>query len=178
MMRRKALGSMGCSIAKALDVVGDPWTLLILRDALVGVTRFADFSDRLGIPRATLTSRLDLLCESGVMQRESYQDNPPRSAYVLTDKGRALSPVVISLMQWGDQWLRDDAPPTSLVDADTGKPIDPVLVDRATGVPLEELAVAAVGAVTQGLGSNGHAPVAAPPKASGADPSGSAPRSL
>jgi DNA-binding HxlR family transcriptional regulator len=169
MMRRKALGGMGCSIAKALDVVGDPWTLLILRDALVGVTRFADFSDRLGIPRATLTSRLDMLCESGVMQRESYQDNPPRSAYVLTDKGRALSPVVISLMQWGDQWLREDDPPTTLVDADTGEPIDPVLVDRTTGVPLEDLAVAAVGAVTQGISPDGRAPLVAPPTLSSPD---------
>lgn len=159
-MRRKALHEMKCSIAKALDVVGDPWTLLILRDALLGVTRFADFSDRLGIPRATLTSRLDLLCDTGVMRREPYQENPPRSAYVLTDKGRALGPVVISLMQWGDEWVRDDQPPTHLIDGDTGETIDPVMVDRRTGTPLADLAVFAVGPITAGISDDGRTRIA------------------
>jgi hypothetical protein len=83
--------------------------------------------------------------------------------------------VVISLMQWGDRWLRDDAPPTTLVDADTGEPIDPVLVDRSTGVPLEDLSVAAVGAVTRGLSPDRRAPlVAAPPHRPDTRSSGSA----
>jgi len=141
---------MTCSIAKALDVVGDPWTMLILRDALLGVTRFEQFSERLGIPRATLTARLDHLCDTDVLERRRYQDRPPRSEYVLTDKGRALRPVVLTLMQWGDQWVRDDSPPTSLVDADTGEFVELVLVDRSTGTPLDELDVRAVGPVTRG----------------------------
>ena len=119
-MRRKPLDRMDCSIAKALDIVGDPWTMLILRDALLGVKRFETFSTRLGIPRATLSARLDHLCERGVLEQRRYQDRPERVEYVLTPKGRALRPVVVTLMQWGDQWVRDDDPPTTIVDTDTG----------------------------------------------------------
>jgi DNA-binding HxlR family transcriptional regulator len=150
-MRRKQLDHMQCSIAKALDVVGDPWTMLILRDALLGVTRFDDLSRRLEIPRATLSARLDHLCDTGVMERRQYQDRPPRDEYVLTAKGRALRPVVLTLMQWGDQWVRDDEPPTHLVDAASGRAIDPVLVDRSSGVPIDDLRVRTIGPVTEGI---------------------------
>ena len=150
-MRRKQLDHMQCSIAKALDVVGDPWTMLILRDALLGVNRFEDFSTRLGVPRATLTARLDHLCAAGVLERRRYQERPPRDEYALTDKGRALRPVVVTLMRWGDEWIRDDDPPTLLVDEATGARIDPVLVDRATGTALDDLEVRAIGAVTAGI---------------------------
>lgn len=150
-MRRKPLDQMACSIARALDVVGDPWTMLVVRDALLGVTRFEDFSARLGIPRATLASRLEQLCDSGVLERLPYQQRPRRVEYVLTDKGRALRPVVVTLMQWGDKWVRSDSPPTTLLDADDGHAIDPVLVDRGTGIALTDLAVRAVGPVTDGI---------------------------
>lgn len=153
-MRRKPLDEMPCSIAKALDVVGDPWTLLILRDALLGVTRFEAFSERLGIPRATLSTRLERLCDAGVLAREPYQERPLREAYVLTDKGRALGPVVLTLMRWGDEWVRDDEPPTRLIEAATGRLLDPVLVDRASGVPLDELEVRAIGPVTDGIATS------------------------
>lgn len=149
-MRRKPLDQMTCSIAKALDVVGDPWTMLIVRDALLGVTRFDQFSTRLGIPRATLTARLDQLCEADVLERRAYQERPLRHEYVLTEKGQALRSMVVVLMRWGDEWVRDDRPPTTLVDADSGAPVDPVLVDRVTGRPLDELDVRAVGPVTRG----------------------------
>lgn len=142
---------MSCSIAKAADVVGDPWTLLVLRDAIIGVTRFDDFSRRLGIPRATLSSRLDGLCATGLMERRRYQDHPPRDEYVLTEQGRATRSIVVAFMRWGDQWRRDDPPPTRLVDAATGREIDPVLVDRATGTPLDELDVQVVGPVSEGV---------------------------
>ena len=138
-MKRKPLDRMDCSIAKALDIVGDPWTMLILRDALLGVKRFETFSTRLGIPRATLSARLDHLCERGVLEQRPYQDRPERVEYVLTSKGRALRPVVVTLMQWGDQWVRDDDPPTTIVDTDTGAVVDPVLVDRHSGTPLDAL---------------------------------------
>lgn len=150
-MRRKQLDQMQCSIAKALDVVGDPWTMLILRDALLGVTRFEELFGRLGVPRATLAARLDHLCATGVLERRRYQDRPPRDEYVPTDKGRALRPVVLTLMQWGDEWIRDDDPPIHLVDATTGARIDPVLVDRSTGTPLEDLHVRAIGVVADGI---------------------------
>ena len=150
-MRRKHLDQMSCSIAKALDVVGDPWTLLVVRDALLGVTRFEDFSIRLGIPRATLAARLDQLCEAGVLTRSEYQERPPRAEYLLTPKGRALRPVVLMLMQWGDQWVRSDEPPTTLVDADDGHTVEPVLVDQHTGRPLDELRIRAKGAVSRSI---------------------------
>jgi len=154
-VRRKQLDHMQCSIAKALDVVGDPWTMLILRDALLGVTRFEDFFTRLGVPRATLTARLDHLCGTGVLERRRYQDRPPRDKYILTDKGRALRPVIITLMRWGDEWIRHDDPPTQLVDETTGARIDPVLVDRATGTPLDDLHVRAIGRVADGIIAEG-----------------------
>ena len=150
-MRRKSLDEMSCSIAKALDVVGDPWTLLILRDALLGVTRFEDFSRRLGIPRATLNARLDQLCDRDVLERRVYQARPKRSEYVLTEKGRALRPTVVTMMLWGDRWARVDDPPTILVDAESGRVLEPVLVDRESGVPLDDLAVRAVGPVVEGI---------------------------
>jgi DNA-binding MarR family transcriptional regulator len=115
------------------------------------VTRFDDLSRRLEIPRATLSARLDHLCDTGVMERRQYQDRPPRDEYVLTAKGRALRPVVLTLMQWGDQWVRDDEPPTHLVDAASGRAIDPVLVDRSSGVPIDDLRVRTIGPVTEGI---------------------------
>ena len=128
-MKRKPLGHMNCSIAQSLEVVGDPWTLLIVRDALFGTTRFDDFRRSLGIPRATLATRLDTLVEHGVMERRRYHERPERLEYVLTDKGRDLARVMISLLQWGDTWSDLDPPPVTLVDLDTDEPIEPAYVD-------------------------------------------------
>lgn len=140
-MKRKSFGHMNCSIAQTLDVVGDPWTLLIVRDALFGTTRFDDFQRTLGIPRATLAARLDALVEHGVMERRTYQVRPWRHDYVLTEKGRDLRRVMISLLQWGDQWSALPEPPVTLVDADTGADIEPVYVDAASGRPLDDMRV-------------------------------------
>lgn len=140
-MKRKPLGHMNCSIAQTLDVVGDPWTLLIVRDALFGTTRFDDFRRSLGIPRATLATRLDTLVEHGVMERRRYHERPERHEYVLTDKGRDLRRVMISMLQWGDTWSDLDPPPVTLVDLDTDEPIEPAYVDTRTGRPLSDLRV-------------------------------------
>ena len=140
-MKRTSLGHMNCSIAQTLDVVGDPWTLLIVRDALFGIKRFDDFRQSLGIPRATLTSRLDTLVEHGVLERRRYQDRPERHEYVLTDKGRDLRRVMVSMLQWGDKWSSLPEPPVTLIDADTGDEIEPVYVDRRSGRPLSQLNV-------------------------------------
>jgi DNA-binding HxlR family transcriptional regulator len=142
-MKRRSTADMECSIARSLDVLGDPWTMLIIRDALLGVGRFDDWVRRLGVPRATLSARLAHLCEHGVLRADG-------DGYRLTPKGRALQPVVITLMQWGDQWLRDDPPPTRFVDAATDAPIVPVLVDRATHRPLAELKLRAIGKIAAG----------------------------
>jgi DNA-binding HxlR family transcriptional regulator len=144
-MRRKSLTDMNCSVAEALDVVGDPWTLLIVRDGLWGFRRFSDFSERLGIPRTTLATRLDRLVHSGVFDKIQYQANPVRHEYVLTEKGNALRPVVISLMTWGDEWSGTGEAPVILTDRLSGKKLDPVLIDRISGRPLSEISVKAVG---------------------------------
>ena len=92
-----------CSIARALEVVGERWTLLILRDAVGGAERFEEFQHSLGIASNVLTSRLKRLCEEGVLQRLPDPDRPGRPRYVLTDKGRELAPVLLVLMKWGDR---------------------------------------------------------------------------
>lgn len=140
-MRRKSLGSVNCSVAQALDVVGDPWTLLIVRDAIFGRRRFDEFVESLGIPRTTLTQRLHTLTEAGVLERRPYQDKPPRHEYVLTEKGLALRPVIVALLQWGDAWSDLPEPPVVLVDEATGDPLRLTYVDETTGRRLEEIRV-------------------------------------
>ena len=104
-MRRASFADMNCSIARALEVVGEWWTLLILRDAFLGVRRFEDFVERLGISRNVLTIRLDSLVAAGILERRPYDEGRRRYDYLLTDKGRALWPVMTALRQWGDQWI-------------------------------------------------------------------------
>ncbi len=102
---------MRCSVARTLDVIGEWWTMLIMRDAFKGVTRFEDFHRNLGIARTVLSTRLDRLVEAGIFTRRQYSDHPPRSEYLLTEKGRDLFPVLVTLMQWGDRWTADPAGP-------------------------------------------------------------------
>jgi DNA-binding HxlR family transcriptional regulator len=111
-MRRASFADANCSIAQALEVVGEWWTLLILRDAFLGVTRFGEFQQRLGIAPNILTARLDTLVAAGVMERRTYEEARGRGDYVLTRKGRALWPVLVTLRQWGDEWIvgREHAP--------------------------------------------------------------------
>jgi len=114
-MPRTSLNGMRCSVARTLDVIGEWWTMLIMRDAFRGVTRFEDFHRSLGIARTVLAARLDRLVDNGVFVRSPYSEHPPRSEYILTDKGRDLFPVLLTLMQWGDRWVSDDDPPMRLV---------------------------------------------------------------
>ena len=104
-MRRASFEEMSCSIARSLEVIGEWWTLLILRDAFFGVTRFEEFQARLGIARNILAKRLDTLVEHGVLERRLYDDRRDRHDYVLTDKGKALWPVLVTIRQWGDEWV-------------------------------------------------------------------------
>ena len=92
-----------CSIARSLEIVGERWTLLILRDAVLGVERFEEFQQSLGIASNVLTNRLKLLCDEGVLVRSPDEQRPGRPKYSLTDKGRELAPVLIMLMKWGDR---------------------------------------------------------------------------
>jgi DNA-binding HxlR family transcriptional regulator len=102
-MERKSFADMGCSVAQCLDVVGDSWTMLIVRDAFAGVTRFDEFQDLLGMPRNTLQDRLTKLVRAGVLVKVPYSEHPLRYDYQLTGKGRDLWPVLAAMRQWGDQ---------------------------------------------------------------------------
>ncbi len=93
-----------CSIARSLEVIGERWTILILRDALLGAQRFEEFQEKLGIASNVLTSRLKLLCDEGVLERLPDENRPGRPKYVLTDKGRELAPALLTLMKWGDRY--------------------------------------------------------------------------
>ncbi|MEV7719482.1 winged helix-turn-helix transcriptional regulator [Streptomyces sp. NPDC088184] len=108
MPQRTSLADADCAIAQALDVVGDWWTLLIVRDTARGVHRFDALQEELGVSRKVLTERLRLLVDAGVLSREPYQDRPPRYEYRLTRRGRALLPVLIALQDWGDTWVLGD----------------------------------------------------------------------
>lgn len=138
-MRRKSYADMNCSVAQALELVGDPWTLLIVRDVFWGHHRFGEFQDRLGIARNTLTDRLGVLVDADILSKRAYQSNPERFEYRLTEKGRALAPVIITLMQWGDEWSDLPEPPVRILDRESGEVLDPVLIDRRTGRPLDEV---------------------------------------
>jgi DNA-binding HxlR family transcriptional regulator len=109
MLKRDYEGQI-CSIARALEVVGDRWTLLIVRDVVLGRTRFDQLSDSLGIASNVLTDRLNRLTAEGVLERVPYNERPERFEYRLTKKGRELGLVLIALMQWGDRHLSDEPP--------------------------------------------------------------------
>ena len=113
-----------CSIQASLDVLGDRWTILILRDAFRGVRRFEDFRRDLDIARPVLTDRLKRLVERGVLAKHLYCERPPRHEYRLTAMGMALSPALVALMRWGDRWLAGGAGPTVLVHDACGEPLD------------------------------------------------------
>jgi DNA-binding HxlR family transcriptional regulator len=109
MLKRDYEGQV-CSIARALEVVGDRWTLLIIRDVILGRTRFDELADSLGVASNVLSDRLNRLVAEGVLERVAYRERPERFEYRLTTKGRELGLVLIALMQWGDRHLSDRPP--------------------------------------------------------------------
>ena len=118
-MKRKSFADMACPIARSLDIVGEWWTLLIIRDALVGATRFEEFR-KTGIADNILSARLELLVREGILQRRAYQDHPPRHEYVLTEKGHDLLPVTVALARWGLQWTDVTVQPLRMVHTRCG----------------------------------------------------------
>jgi DNA-binding HxlR family transcriptional regulator len=120
------LGS--CSIEATLDIVGDRWTLLIMRDIFRGVYRFSQLQDDLGIARNLLTDRLTRLVERDILHKVQYQERPQRYEYRLTAKGMDLSPALVALMGWGDRWAADGQPPTLLVHDACSAPLEQVLL--------------------------------------------------
>ncbi|HEX3469227.1 MAG TPA: helix-turn-helix domain-containing protein [Candidatus Elarobacter sp.] len=131
MSTRKAFGDQLCSIARTLDIVGDWWTLLVLRDVFRGTRRFDDLKRGLDIATNVLTARLKHLTDAGILERRAYQDHPPRFEYDVTAKGRDLYPVLIALAQYGDRHLRaaaNDDPPRVLVHDACGHVSNPALM--------------------------------------------------
>lgn len=124
---------MDCSVAQCLEVVGEWWTMLILRDAFLGVTRFEDFRRRLGISRNILQQRLTTLVSAGVLTRVPYSDHPPRVDYRLTDTGRDLWPVLVAMRHWGDAHAAPSGPPVEVVHTPCGSPDPLVLVCPSCG---------------------------------------------
>lgn len=132
-MQRKSFGAMPCPIARSLERVGEWWSILILRDAFSGLTRFEEFRESLGIAPNMLTRRLAALVEAGLLERRRYSERPPRDEYRLTDPGRDFRPVLVAMLAFGNRHFAPEGASVQIVDARTGAVADPVLVDRATG---------------------------------------------
>jgi DNA-binding HxlR family transcriptional regulator len=137
-MQRKSFNKMPCPIARSLERVGEWWSMLILRDALHGYTRFDEFQRSLGIAPNMLTRRLDALVKSGLLERRRYSEHPPRYEYVPTERGRDFRPVLLALMAWGNKHFAPEGASVQLLDTKTGAVADPVLIDRVTGKPINE----------------------------------------
>lgn len=143
-MEHTSYGHMQCPIARSLERVGEWWSILILRDAFYGLTRFDQFQVSLGIAPNMLTRRLKTLCEAGLLERRLYQERPARHEYVLTERGRDFRPVLLSLAAWGNRQFAPEGRSVDFVDPATGRSLDLVLADRETGVPLSESGVRVV----------------------------------
>ena len=128
---------MDCSVAQCLEVVGEWWSMLIIRDAFLGVTRFEDFQRRLGISRNILQQRLTKLVDHGVLVRRPYSDHPPRDDYKLSAKGRDLWPILTAMRQWGDTYAAPSGPPVVLVHTSCGHETTAVFVCDQCGERLE-----------------------------------------
>ncbi|MFO8141929.1 MAG: helix-turn-helix domain-containing protein [Marinobacter sp.] len=136
-MARKRFDDSSCSVARALNEVGDWWSLLIVLHAMYGTRRFVDFQQQLGIAKNILCDRLARLVDNEVLRKEEVGAHGSRFEYRLTEKGRDLFPVVVALRQWGDKWNpAPDGAPLDLRDLDTGEPVQTVTVRNAEGQPL------------------------------------------
>ncbi|MFN2561383.1 MAG: winged helix-turn-helix transcriptional regulator [Jatrophihabitans sp.] len=136
-MKRTTFANWPCSIARTVDLLGDWWTPLVLREAFYGTTRFDDFERVLGIGRNVLTQRLGRLVDADILERKAYQQNPPRYDYVLTDRGRDFFPVLAAINSWGDRWLAtDDGPPVVMEHASCGHDTTAEVVCANCGEPL------------------------------------------
>ena len=137
-MRHRALQHANCSIARTVSILGERWTLVILRQAFLGARRFEDYQRGLGIARNMLADRLRTLVDEGILERRPYSEHPPRHEYRLTAKGRDLYPILVTLMQWGDRHGgHEDGAPMVLVHEPCGHEAAPVLTCSACGEALD-----------------------------------------
>lgn len=136
-MRWSEIGEEACSVARTVSVIGDRWTLLVLRDSFLGVRRFDDFQARIGVTRPILADRLKKLVAEGILDAVAYQERPLRHEYRLTDKGRALHPVIMAIVHWGDIHMAGESGrPLLHRHKGCGCDFDPVLVCSACSAPV------------------------------------------
>jgi DNA-binding HxlR family transcriptional regulator len=135
-MQRTSFARQQCPVARALDCVGEWWSIVILRDAFHGLSRFDEFQESLGIASNMLSRRLRALVKNGLLERRIYQRRPTRSAYALTARGRDFIPVILALGAWGNRHLAPDGIAVDVRDRATGKSVDPIVVDSRTLKPL------------------------------------------
>jgi DNA-binding HxlR family transcriptional regulator len=136
-MQRTSYRDMECPVARSLEEVGEWWSILIMRDALLGLRRFDEFQQSLGVAPTTLTRRLNTLVDNGLLTKRRYSERPPRDEYLLTDKGRDFQSVVLALLAWGSKHLSGpEGPSLQVVDRDSGAPVTPTLMDASTRQPL------------------------------------------
>ena len=136
----KNLEAQPCLIARSLSLVGDTWSMLILRDAHSGLTRFDQFRRSLGIAPTMLTKRLAALTQDGLLETRRYNDRPPRDEYVLTQSGRDYLPVLLAIQGWGQAHC-NASDVTRFLDDETGIEIEPVMIDKHTGAPIGTRAI-------------------------------------
>ena len=137
-MRRTSFGEMTCPIARSLEHVGEWWSILILRDAFAGLSRFDEFEENLSIAPNMLSRRLASLVEAGMLERRRYSDRPPRDEYLLTERGRDFFPVLMSLLAFGIRHFAPEGTRVEIVDAASGLAADPILIDGRSGRKLVE----------------------------------------
>jgi DNA-binding HxlR family transcriptional regulator len=148
-MQHTNLSAMPCPIARGLDRVGEWWSILILRDAFHGKTRFDQFQKSLGIAPNILSRRLRGLVEAGLLEKTRYSDHPPRDEYVLTAIGRDFRPVLWAMLTWGNKHFMPDGQEVALVDTATGLPADPVMMDGNSGKRLDHTSLRPVPRLNQ-----------------------------
>jgi DNA-binding HxlR family transcriptional regulator len=137
LMLGRTYDSQICSVAGSLEVIGERWTLLIVRDAFMGVRRFEDFQHRTGAARNVLANRLNLLVEEGIFRKVAYQEHPVRYEYRLTAKGIDLWPVIVSLLQWGDRYIYPGKAPILLVHKNCGGAVGEHRICETCGAQLK-----------------------------------------
>ena len=137
-MSRNKIDDINCSLADSLNLIGEWWTILILRESFFGTRRFEDFQQHLGIARNILTARLATLCDNGILQRVPVKEGAKRHEYRLTNMGRDLLTVIIALTQWGDRWLRQEqGAPVNFIERDSGEVIPEVCIRSNDGRQLK-----------------------------------------
>src|SRR5262245_31592540 len=137
-MQHKSFDSMPCPIARSLERVGEWWSRLILRDALHGFTRFDQFQKSIGIAPNILRRRLNAWVKAGRLDRRRYSERPPRDVYVATARGRDFQLVLVALLAWGNKHFAPEGASVQVINTRTGAAVEPILVDPATGRPIQK----------------------------------------